>query len=484
MKEPPEFTPDHPPEGIPGGVSAQQRASLIALLGRGLGAAPNAHQLDAFIQLYFARAVTLGIEPDAYLKLLELGGPEARNEWGVVAGAVVVGETFLFRDPDLWRRFGSTLLPSLKGLPPPLWIWSAGCATGEEAYTIAMVARRAVWPYPVRILATDVNPKAIAAARVGVYGKWSLRGVDMAWLEGSITAGPQTVRVNDDVKSLVRFELHNLMDDESYPPASMSSFGCIVCRNVLIYMNDAARSKLVRHFSALLAPGGLLILGHGESIGIAVPNLVPERYDEGVVFRKALQPAAQGRVALLESASRGRHAAASKTARRGVEKRERERAQTQSGAGAKRRESVALPTAAPAELQSARLLEAAIAAARRGDMTAAEHGASLAAAAQPLDSQPHVLLAALYAERGEFSAAERELRSALYLDPVNVGALWQIGNLYRMTKRHRQARFAFARALSGLVGLAPDQQALPLDSLTVAELTALLQAELDQRAEL
>jgi len=161
--------PDHLP-------AEEDRLSL--LLERGLGLTPTPHMLTAFIEQSRLRARGLGIQDQAYMRLLEMGGPAARAEWMAVAPGLVVGETFLFRDVQLWNLIERTILPELAALAKPMWLWSAGCSTGEEAYTLAIVARRICGGDGARILATDVNPKAIAAARVGVYGQWSLRGVD------------------------------------------------------------------------------------------------------------------------------------------------------------------------------------------------------------------------------------------------------------------------------------------------------------------
>ena len=125
----------------------------------------------------------------------------------------------------------------------------------------------------------------------------------------------------------------------------------------------------------------------------------------------------------------------------------------------------------------------AIAAARDGKFDAAERAALAAVGADSLDPEPHVLLAALMMARGSLRDAEAELRRALFVDPVFVPALWQVGNLYGMTARKRQAAYAFATALTQLEGMPPETEALPFDNLTVGELTTLLRAELGERVE-
>ena len=472
---------------------AQDR--LAALLERGLGLSPTPHMLDAFVKQSKLRAHSLGIEENSYIHLLEMGGPAARTEWMAVAPALVVGETFLFRDAQLWSLIENDLLPSLATLARPLWLWSAGCSTGEEAYTLAIVSRRALGGETARILATDVNPKAIAAARVGVYGQWSLRGVDADKREGLTVNGTQTVRVHEDVKAMVRFETHNLNDPAAYPPAGMQNFELIVCRNVLIYMSLAARAKIIHNLASLVTPGGVLILGHGEAAGIDVGDLVVERHDAGVVYRRPLHPFVKPLRVVAPPAAKApaKRTAAPKRKTGSVERKERA---THATTGVDRKERAAQPAAhvarraKPAEAvqpvaasKAREFVATAIREARAGKLETAERAAMSAIAADSLDPEAHVLVAALMMARGALGDAEKELRRALFLDPIFVPALWQIGNLYGITERKRQAAFAFARALTQLEGLSPDTEALPFDNLTVGELSTLLRAELGERIE-
>jgi chemotaxis protein methyltransferase CheR len=460
-------------KALEGAVFASVEDRLSALLEFGLGLAPTATNLVAFAEQCRNRAAGLDISELAYHDLLASGGTSARTEWMAISPFLTVGETFLFRDTALWKLIERTLLPDLAKLTHPLWLWSAGCSTGEEAYTLAIAARRAIPDHGVAVLGTDVNPKAIAAARVGAYTQWSLRGVEPAQLDGLIISGTQTVRVHDDVKRATRFETHNLLDGHAYPPHGLTSFECIVCRNVLIYMTLAARAKIIERLSSCLTPGGVLILGHGEATGVVIGELLVERHDAGVVFRKPLARAAAGPVAqkspLRKSGLRGKDA--------GRPARPLPKAKN---AAVKAEIRAAEPHDRNERCRS--LLAAAARQARSGQADAAERNAALAMASNPLDPEPHVLLAALYAARDAFKQAETALRRALFLDPACIPALWQLGTLYRITDRNRQAAVTFARLLARLDGLPPDQEALPFDNLTVQELSTLLRAALGEPA--
>jgi chemotaxis protein methyltransferase CheR len=454
--------------------------ALADLLERGLGIAPTPHCLDAFSEACRTRANALGLLESDYFSLLAHGGNAARAEWMAVAPAVVVGETFLFRDAQLWQLVETTLFPGIKSLSRPIWLWSAGCSTGEEAYTLALTAHRVFGKGGYRVLGTDVNPKAIAAARVGAYGQWSLRGVSDDRREALSVTGAQTVRVPEEVKSSVRFETQNLVDESAYATTGMVTFELVMCRNVLIYMSHSARARVIAHLAASVSPGGVLILGHGEAAGLEVGHLIAERHPAGVVYRKPL-----GFAPWVPSQEEVRPAAkpASKRPAKVVRAPQRKTASP----------SIELARVASAGRQLQRsksnaercrtLLADAMHAARAGKMEDAERHALDAMRAEPLDPEPHVLVAALFMARGAMRDAEAELRRALFLDPVYVPALWQAGNLYGITNRKRQAVFAFARALTQLAGMPADAEALPFDKLTVGELSTLLRAEVGEHSD-
>ncbi|MDQ6780403.1 MAG: hypothetical protein M3Z37_04520 [Candidatus Eremiobacteraeota bacterium] len=465
---------------------------LAALLERGLGLSANAHNIAAFIDQCGHRAKGLGIPEDAYYEMLAGDGPSARTEWMAIAPALTVGETFLFRDAALWRLIETTLLPNIASLARPLWLWSAGCSTGEETYTLAIVARRALAEHGFSILGTDVNPKAVAAARVGVYTPWSLRGLQNIEHDGLIVSGTQTVRVHDEVKNNVRFEVHNLNDPSAYPPAGMSCFECILCRNVLIYMTASAKAAVIASLASCLAPGGVLILGHGEAAGIELGGLVVERHDAGVVYRKQcaqLVPASRPLAQAPKNAARKHARPAGKSAQPGRAARGAAPRQagpvsridaTVAGARSLEPDRVASTPSAHQKMLASEMLTKALRHARAGENAVAERHAHHAIALDPLNPDAYVLIAALSAARDAFKDAEATLRRALFLDPAHIPALWQLGALYRLTNKQRQATYTFARLLARLEGLPPDKEALPFDGLTVDELTALLRAALGE----
>jgi chemotaxis protein methyltransferase CheR len=160
-----------------------------------------------------------------------------------------------------------TILPPLKNRQR-ISIWSAGCSTGHEPYSIAMELQESsqnIRNCDVRILATDISNRVLAEACEGVYATDSIQGVPQAMLQKYFTCiqgKPARYRVSDAIRKMVRFAPLNLMGD--WP--MRGPFQVIFCRNVMIYFDKPTQQWLVQRFYELLEPGGFLLVGHSESL--------------------------------------------------------------------------------------------------------------------------------------------------------------------------------------------------------------------------
>ena len=217
------------------------------------------------------RMASLGI-PDApgYMGFLSEGERGAAERSDLVS-ELLVGETSFFRTPALFQAFEKAILPGLlgQGFLSPLPIWSAGCATGEEAYSVAIAAlegscgRHAV---PVQVRATDLHPRFIDTAREGIYPGQALRNIPGRIKETRFTPMKDgRYRVTDAVRRLVDFEERNLIDFLSDPLPS-ARYAAIFCRNVMIYFRSDTTRRLVERFHDSLFEGGVLFLGHSETL--------------------------------------------------------------------------------------------------------------------------------------------------------------------------------------------------------------------------
>src|SRR5262249_11351958 len=173
--------------------------------------------------------------------------------------AVSVGETYFFRHPDHFRWVATRLLPELlEGGRQLIRAWSAGCATGEEAYSIAACLLDLL-PMPrsvhLDVLGTDLLERNLVAARKAEYGSWSRRPAGPLLHPLFEDAGGDRVRIRKAVREATRFEEHNLLDE------APGEFDLIFCRNVLVYFSPDAVRTAVGHLTKALAPGGALLFG-------------------------------------------------------------------------------------------------------------------------------------------------------------------------------------------------------------------------------
>lgn len=257
----------------------------------GLTFAPSrVHLLRQSIE---ARQAELGMTREGeYYRYLAYD-PLATDEWDELLVRIANRETAFFRHPPTFDLLRSTLLPELirrrkADGADAIRIWSAGCSTGQEAYSLAIVCRETLDPLDERlgaeILATDLCKDSLAKAKLARYAGAAVRTVPPPLVERHLRAlGGDRWEVNESVRRLVRFESLNLHDSAAWrmPPQD-----AIVCHNVAIYFEREDRENLLRRFADRLAPGGVLLLGPGEAAGAATPGLSIEIQGDVMVRRK------------------------------------------------------------------------------------------------------------------------------------------------------------------------------------------------------
>jgi len=206
----------------------------------------------------------------AYRERLE--SAQGADEMGVLVNALTTNYTKFFRESHHFDHFAKDMLPrivrkaAMKGRRK-IRIWSAGCATGEEAYSIAMVLRHYLPDldrWDVQILATDIDTNALAEAEAGVYSARQVEEIPMEFRAKFVraTASPNAFRIAAHLRPLVVFDWLNLVD--RWP--MQGPFDAIFCRNVIIYFDGRTQESVVRRASGLLASHGALYLGHSESL--------------------------------------------------------------------------------------------------------------------------------------------------------------------------------------------------------------------------
>ncbi len=187
---------------------------------------------------------------------------------------VTIGETCLFRSPPQLEALRKVILPELvedksKQVVKRLRIWSAGCSTGEESYTLAMTileeSSRLLKGWTVEILATDLNDRSVEAAKAGIYGDYALRATSDYFKRKYFSQfDEKKMEVRPEVKKLITFSRLNLQDDSRM--LFMKGMDLILCCNVLIYFDGPSKAKVVNHYYSNLNFGGYFLLGTSESL--------------------------------------------------------------------------------------------------------------------------------------------------------------------------------------------------------------------------
>jgi chemotaxis protein methyltransferase CheR len=192
------------------------------------------------------------------------------EELAVLIDNLTTNETYFFRESSQLRAFSEEVLPELRRTHAgrkTLRIWSAGCSTGEEPYTIAiLLLESGDWwrDWQVEILGSDINQRVLHAARRGVYKKSAHRATSPDMLAKYFTDEKGDYRISDSVKELVSFSSVNLLDP--FKTSLISNMDIIFCRNVIIYFDKEAKKKVIASFHNKLREGGYLFLGHSESL--------------------------------------------------------------------------------------------------------------------------------------------------------------------------------------------------------------------------
>ncbi len=216
---------------------------------------------------------------EAYLEHVQ--GDESGGELAEMVDALTTNKTSFFRESAHFDFLVETVVPELAEREPKLW--SAGCATGEEPYTMAMVLSEHMPPSPdhkARILATDISRHSLASGGAGVYTASVVATIpDPLRRKYLRDHGDGLYRVTDRLKAMTRFAQLNLMGE--WP--MRGPFDVIFCRNVMIYFDRETRERLVARFYTLLRDGGYLFVGHSESL----TGLAHEfRYIQPAVYRR------------------------------------------------------------------------------------------------------------------------------------------------------------------------------------------------------
>ncbi|MDO8485725.1 MAG: protein-glutamate O-methyltransferase CheR [Candidatus Limnocylindrales bacterium] len=396
---------------------------------------------------------------------------------------VTIGETYFFRHPEQLDVVSRQILPSLiagevgdRGTV--IRVWSAGCSTGEEAYSLAILANEALSSGPgweFRVAATDIDREALRRARTASYGRWSFRaelGERARWFEED---GARR-RVRSSVADRVTFGADNLSLDAGPPPGLGGPPDLIVCRNVTMYLSDGARRRVAARFLRALAPGGWLMVAP-----IELSSDVYSAFDtvvlDGFTFYRRLPLRPSERVGADAEATGPRAVvrvrSASRSGGSGCDARV---ATPQDRAHEDRQPRLPFehrprpqPVRSPRRDPAARMATAHRLA-DQGLLSEARRESELAVREDPHGGRAYLLLASIADAQDDLIAAAAALRRAVYLDRADATAQFRLGLLEWRIGRKRQARARLVTALALVADRGEDETLDEGSDLTVGRL--------------
>ncbi len=406
---------------FPKDITPSQFERLRDLIHTASGINVDDDRLDALRISLLARGTRLGC-PDLedYLRVLATD----RRELDELLELVTINETSFFRFPQQFDALRSVVLPELLTRAERegrrLRIWSAGCSTGEEAYSIAMAladagvsaAGRAV------VLGTDVSTRALEAARAGIYGRRAVVNVPAEVLAHHFEEVDGGYQVRPCVTMLVEFRQHNLVSDLG-PEGAPEPWDAIFCRNVTIYFRLESTERVIARFFDALVPGGYLFIGHSETLAPFDTGFEVAEVGGVYLYRKPLDSAAD-------------------TAPTGP------RTRSPASAAPRRPVADARPATVPA------LLDEAHRYADAGDLRAAAAACERALEADPLLVGARYLLAVVRQRQGSTERALDEFRRTVYTDPDFALAHLSMANIHKAEHRWDAAARGYENTLGAL----------------------------------
>ncbi len=254
--------------------------------------------------MYFDEESKYILEKRLYHRLLDLNLPSfydyyyylkynrnKEQELMDIMDVLTTNETYFFRESFQLKAFTDEIIPELIKSKAArgnrsLRIWSAGCSTGEEPYTIAMLLSTIpeLSGWNIEIIGTDISQKVLQHARRAVYGKSSFRATEEQDQRRFFHQQDNGYKVNDSIRELVTISHLNLFD--SHRLTMLGTFDLIFCRNVIIYFDQAAKKRVITSFHSMLYDGGFLLLGHSESLMNITTSFTLRHFKNDMIYQK------------------------------------------------------------------------------------------------------------------------------------------------------------------------------------------------------
>ena len=445
-----------------------------------------------------------------------IASPLKRSQIEILASHLTVGETYFFREKRSFEVLEEHILPGLirlrKNSDRRIRIWSAGCCTGEEPYSIALSVSKLIpdWKnWNITILATDINPRFLKKATDGVYGEWSFREAS-SWIKEKYFNKTRDNRfeILSSIKKMVRFFYLNLAED-AYPSLSndTNAMDIIFCRNVLMYFMPERAKKVIQNFYRSLVDGGWLIVSPSETLHVLYPQFITVNFPGAILYKKdstspgIVRPAdlfVSGRIEETKIQSEPQFEfipeqksdvslthEIKETSPFEVEEHRKTEPEPltymevlalyeQGFYDLAEQKIIGLLSAHSDDAKLIALLARVYA--NQGKLAEACEWSKRANALDKLNPAYRYLLATILQEQGQLDAAKESFRQALYLDQNFVLVYFALGNLAHRQEKHVEAKKYFQNALAVLSSYRQEEILPESDGLTAGRLREIIRS--------
>lgn len=481
-------------------ISLPQIANLMAEI---LGLHIQTQQQKAFKKIIQDRAKVLNLSLNDYHQYLTTNKRLLLKdkEWQELIPLLTVPESYLFRDQGQFWLLKNQILPELierkrwlhsnRSVPnqkPELRIWSAGCSTGEEAYSLAILLKELIpdqQAWDILILGTDVNPTVIEIAQQGIYSDWSFRATQPEFKNRYFRPHQKNWQIEDQIQKMVTFQAGNLVQDTyPNPMSNIHDLDLILCRNVFIYFSFHAITPVLQKFYHSLTPGGYLLTGHTELHGQSIEPFQTRVFLQSTVYQKEFATFDQTTPLKLPSNLEDSTLTASKTSSSSfspISTSDKVQEDSEQILLSKAQEMLKSKDYVNAIQVAEQLISlnpthftsyclAAEAYANLGHYINAKNLCQQALQINSLAVEPCYLLAQLAEEQGDIEQAKSLLRRIIYLAPTSIPAYLELSSIYEKEGNRSQVKKNWNSLLQVLEGLPQEQLISVTDQQTVADL--------------
>jgi chemotaxis protein methyltransferase CheR len=277
-------------------ISLQLRQAFAEAIAQKIGLRIRQVEQDSLAQKIGLRIRTLELAaPEQYYQLLTLPGLASQREWQHLAELLTNNESYFFRDRQQLNLLKNQIFPQLIKQKRQqgnltLRVWSAGCSTGQEPYSLAIILQELLLDidaWNLAIFGTDIDLAALNQARAGIYSEWSFRNTEPRIKQQYFELKARNYQIEQSIRQMVTWQKLNLLSDQ-FPQlfSNLREIDLIVCRNVFIYFGSNTIGEILAKFYDTLRPGGYLLVGHSELTGQNLSRFQAQIFPQSLIYQR------------------------------------------------------------------------------------------------------------------------------------------------------------------------------------------------------